>query len=177
MRRAKKRRRSGPPPFFNLLGLGCRKGASAKALIGAFCNAHSKGNDMSRLADRLLLACCASLLPLTAHAAGLSIYLRNYYTEYQVVRDCSDHANLSAEDAAAAKDAMAKIEAYYLGRDASINKDKLVKQAVSNKNQAFKMMKETSKVDAREFCRGSLNDLVSMVRDIEADAAPKKSGS
>jgi hypothetical protein len=132
---------------------------------------------MSRLADRLLLVCCASLLPLTAHAAGLSIYLRNYYTEYQVVRDCSDHDHLSAEDAATAKDAMAKIEAYYLQRDASINKDKLVKQAVSNKNQAFKMMKETSKVDAREFCRGSLNDLVSKLHEIDADAAPKRSGS
>jgi hypothetical protein len=177
MRRAKKRRHSGPPPFFNLLGLGCCKGASAKALKRAFCDAHSKGNDMSRLADRLLLACCASLLPLTAHAAGLSIYLRNYYTEYQVVRDCSDHDHLSAGDAATAKDAMAKIEAYYLQRDASINKDKLVKQAVSNKDQAFKMMKETSKVDAREFCRGSLNDLVSKLHDIEADASPTKSGS
>lgn len=124
-----------------------------------------------------LLACCAALLPLAAHAEGLSIYLRNYYTEYQVVRDCSDHANLTAEDAAEAEEAMAKIEAYYLSRDSSINKDKLVKQAVSNKNQAFKMMKQTSKVDAREFCRGSFNDLVGKVRDIEAGAPPKKSGS
>jgi len=72
---------------------------------------------------------------------------------------------------------MAKIEAYYLQRDTSINKDKLVKQAVSNKNQAFKMMKETTKIDAREFCRGSLNDLVNKLHDIEADATVKKSGS
>jgi len=123
-----------------------------------------------------LLACCAVLLPMAAHA-GLSVYLRNYYTEYQVVKDCIDREQLSAEDAAKAKDAIAKIEAYYMQRDASINKDKLVKQAVSNKNQAFKMMKETSKIDAREFCRGSLNDLVSKVHDIEANASPKKSGS
>ena len=132
---------------------------------------------MVRLTARLLLVCCGALLPLAAHAAGLSIYLRNYYTEYQVVKDCTDHAQLSAEDAAKAKDAMAKIEAYYLQRDTSIKKDKLVKQAVSNKNQAFKMMKETTKIDAREFCRGSLNDLVNKLHDIEADATVKKSGS
>jgi hypothetical protein len=132
---------------------------------------------MVRLTARLLLVCCGALPPLAAHAAGLSIYLRNYYTEYQVVKDCTDHAQLSAEDAAKAKDAMAKIEAYYLQRDTSINKDKLVKQAVSNKNQAFKMMKETTKIDAREFCRGSLNDLVNKLHDIEADATVKKSGS
>jgi hypothetical protein len=132
---------------------------------------------MVRLTARLLLVSSGVLLPLVAHAAGLSIYLRNYYTEYQVVKDCTDRAQLSAEDAAKAKDAMAKIEAYYLQRDTSINKDKLVKQAVSNKNQAFKMMKETTKIDAREFCRGSLNDLVNKLHDIEADATVKKSGS
>jgi hypothetical protein len=32
---------------------------------------------------------------------------------------------LTAADAATAKDAMAKIEAYYLQRDSSINKDKV----------------------------------------------------
>ena len=132
---------------------------------------------MVRLTARLVLVCCGALLPLATHAAGLSIYLRNYYTEYQVVKDCTDHAQLPAEDAAKAKDAMAKIEAYYLQRDTSINKDRLVKQAVSNKNQAFKMMKETTKIDAREFCRGSLNDLVNKLHDIEADATVKKSGS
>jgi hypothetical protein len=132
---------------------------------------------MARLTACLLFACGGLLPGLTADAAGLSVYLRNYYTEYQVVKDCTDHEQLSADDAAKASDAMAKIEAYYMQRDTSINKDKLVKQAVSNKNQAFKMMKETTKIDAREFCRGSLNDLVSKVHDIEANAAPKKSGS
>ena len=39
------------------------------------------------------------------------------------------------------------------------------------------MMKETTKIDAREFCRGSLNDLVNKLHDIEADATVKKSGS
>jgi hypothetical protein len=133
---------------------------------------------MVRLADRLVIACCATLLSLAAHAApSLSVYLKNYYTEYEVVRGCSDQAHLTAADAEMAKDAMAKIEAYYLHRDSAINKDSLMKQAVSNKNVAFKMMKETNKVDPRQFCRGSLNDLVSKLREIDADATPKKSGS
>src|SRR5262245_33601857 len=129
------------------------------------------------IACLLLTCCCPALLPVAASGASLSIYLRNYYTEYQVVKDCIDRDKLSAEDAVKAKDAISKIEAYYLQRDTSINKDKLAKQAISNKNQAFKMMKETSKIDAREFCRGSLNDLVNKLHDIEADATVKKSGS
>jgi hypothetical protein len=132
---------------------------------------------MARLTHRLILACCATLL-LGAHASpGPSVFLRSYYTEYQVVRDCSDQARLTAEDAAKAKEAMATIEAYYLHREPSINKERLVKQAIHNKNAAFKMMSETNKVDARVFCRASLNDLVSKVHDIDADATSKNGGS
>lgn len=133
---------------------------------------------MVRFADRLLVACCATLLSsLAAHASPqLSMYLKNYYADYQIVQDCSDKEQLTAADAQTAKDAMAKIEAYYLQRDASIDKARVLKQAASNKNAAYKMMKETNKVDARQFCRASLNDLVSKLQEIDA-AAPKKSGS
>jgi Tfp pilus assembly protein PilE len=119
------------------------------------------------------------LLSIAAHTGpGMAVYLRSYYTEYEVTLDCTEREHLSAADAAMAKDAMAKIEAYYLKRDSSINKDKVLKQAVANKNQAFKMMQETTKVDARQFCQASLNDLISKVREIDADAIPvKKSGS
>ena len=121
------------------------------------------------------MACCAGLLSLAAHAGpGMAVYLRSYYTEYEVTLDCTDQEHLSAADAATAKDAMAKIEAYYLKRDSSINKDKVMKQAVANKNQAFKMMQETTKVDARQFCRASLNDLISKVHEIDADAPGEK---
>lgn len=130
---------------------------------------------MSRFAYRLVLACCAALLPLAAHAAiSLSNFLKNYYTEYQVVKDCTARNHLSSADEAKAKEAIAKIESYYLHRDASIKKDSLMKVAVAHKNAAFKMMMETDKVDMRQFCRGSLNDLVSKVHDIEADAATTK---
>jgi hypothetical protein len=129
---------------------------------------------MSRFAYRLVVACCAASLPLAAHAAAkLSIYLQNYYTEYQVVTDCAGHAHLSAADAAKAKDAMTKIEAYYLRRDPSIKKDVLMKQAVVHKNAAFKIMRETTKVDTRQFCLVSLNDLIGKAHDILSGVAPK----
>src|SRR6185369_685119 len=176
MRRQKRRRRLTAPFFLTTRGDNAAEPPRPRRLYRRLCGAPEE-IVMVRLTLRLLLACFGLLLPLAGNAAGLSMYLRNYYTEYQVVKDCIDREQLSAEDAAKAKDAIAKIEAYYMQRDASINKDKLVKQAVSNKNQAFKMMKETSKIDAREFCRGSLNDLVSKVHDIEANASPKKSGS
>ena len=133
---------------------------------------------MSRLADRFLVTCCAILLPLAAHAAPqLSIYLRNYYTEYQVVRECAARNHLPDEDADTAKSAIAKIEAYYLRRNSSINKASLLKQAIKNKNAAFKMMTLTTKIDPREFCLGSLHDLLRKSRDIVADTAPPNGGS
>jgi hypothetical protein len=134
---------------------------------------------MVRFADRLLIACCATLLSsLAAHAAPqLSMYLKNYYADYQIVQDCSDKAQLTAIDEKMAKDAMAKIEAYYLQRDSSIDKARVLKQAASNKNAAYKMIKETNKVDSRQFCRASLNDLVSKLHEIDADATAKKIGS
>jgi hypothetical protein len=133
---------------------------------------------MFRLADRLLLPCCAILLPLAAHTSPqLSVHLRNYYTEYQVIKECAARANLPAEDAATAKAAIAKIEAYYLRRDSTIDKASLRKQAIKNKNAAFKMLSGTDKVDPREFCLGSLHDLLGKSRDIIADSAPEKSGS
>ncbi len=132
---------------------------------------------MFRLADRFLLPCCAVLLPLAAHTSPLSVYLRDYYTEYQVVKECAIRAHLSADDSATAKSAITTIETYYLRRDPAIDKASLRKQAVKNKNAAFKMMRDTNKVDPREFCLGSLHDLLGKSRDIVADSAPEKSGS
>ena len=113
---------------------------------------------MVRFADRLLITCCATLLwSLAAHAAPqLSMYLKNYYADYQIVEDCSNQAQLTAADAQTAKDAMAKIEAYYLHRDASIDKDRVLKQAVSNKNAAYKMRVCVSSMGTRQciVCQG-----------------------
>jgi hypothetical protein len=132
---------------------------------------------MFRLANRFVLPCCAVLLPLAAHTSPLSIYLRDYYTEYQVVKECAIRARLSADDAATAKSAITTIEAYYLHRDPAIDKASLKKQAVRNKNSAFRMVMQTDKVDLREFCLGSLHDLLGKSHGIVADAATEKSGS
>ncbi len=132
---------------------------------------------MFRLTDRRLVPCCAVLLPLAVHSSPLSIYLRDYYTEYQVVKECAARSRLSAEDAAAAKSAIATIETYYLRRDPSIDKANLRKQAIKNKTSAFKMIMQTNKIDLREYCLGSLHDLLGKSRGIVADTAAEKSGS
>jgi hypothetical protein len=133
---------------------------------------------MQRSAGCLLLASFAILVPLAAASAApsLSMFLKNYYTDYEIVLDCSGKSHLSAADAEAAKGAIAKIEAYYLNRDPSIDKARVMKQAASNKNDAFKMMKTQTAVDAGRFCKASLNDLVGKLREIEP-AATGKNGS
>jgi len=134
---------------------------------------------MSKLADRLILAAAVILLPLAAHAATqhLGPYLKTYYSDFAIVKECAGRRQLSAGDVDAAKAAIAKLEAYYLQRDPAIKKDVLSKQAVSDKNIAFKMMAETGKVDLRQFCRASLNDITGKLHDIEAAAPASKGGS
>jgi len=133
--------------------------------------------DMQRSTSCLLLASLAILLPLSASAAGnLSVFLKNYYTDYAIVLDCSGKSQLSPADAEAAKGAIAKIEAYYLNRDPSLNKDHLLKQAAANKNDAFKMMKTQTAIEAGRFCKASLNDLVGKLREIEPASAPGNAG-
>ncbi len=132
---------------------------------------------MFQLGNRFLVPCCAILLPLAQTSPHLSVYLRNYYTEYQVVKECAVRAHLPTTDAATAKSAITKIETYYLRRDAAIDKASLKKQAVKNKNAAFKMIGTTNKVDPREFCLGSLHDLLDKSHGIVADTAPQGNGS
>ena len=91
--------------------------------------------------------------------------------------ECSGKAHLTAADAEAAKSAIAKIEAHYLNRDPSINKEHLLKEAVSNKNAAFKMVKGQNQVEAGRFCKASLNDLVGKLRELDPVSATGKNGS
>lgn len=132
---------------------------------------------MFRLTDRYVLPCCAVLLPLAVHTSSLSVYLRDYYTEYQVVKECASRAHLSSDGASTAKSAITTIETYYLRRDPLIDKASLLKQAIKNKNSAFGMIMQTNKVDLREFCLGSLHDLLGKSHGIVADSTPEKSGS
>jgi hypothetical protein len=133
---------------------------------------------MPRLASRFVFCCCAALLSVSAQAAEphLGLYLKTYYTDYQVVKDCAAQHHLADDDVAKAKAALAKIEAYYVKRDPAINKDKLMKLAIQNKAIAYKIMRETGKVDVGVYCRSTLKDLMSKLHDIGAEAA-NKSGS
>jgi hypothetical protein len=137
-----------------------------------------RGTDMLRRAGHLLLVLSALVLPLAAHAApSLSISLKNYYTDYEIVLECSGKAHLTPADAEAAKNAIAKVEAHYLKRDPSIDKEQLLKQAVINKNAAFKMVKAQNQVEAVRFCKASLNDLVGKLREIDGASLAREGGS
>ena len=105
-----------------------------------------------------------------AQGANLSTFLRGFYTEYEVVKQCLKQAQLPPDDAETAKAAITKIESHYLQRDASINKDRLLKEAVANKDQGFKMVGATRKVDLRQYCQVSLNELLTKARELDDSA-------
>jgi hypothetical protein len=123
---------------------------------------------MRRSAGGWLLAGCVVLISQGAFAANLSASLKNFYTEYEVVKQCQEEAQLSAADADQAKAAMAKIETHYLQRDASINKDRLLKEAVVNKDEGFRIATRSLKSDLRQYCRVSLKELLAKAEEIDA---------
>ncbi|HYJ59806.1 MAG TPA: hypothetical protein VEW64_10775 [Methyloceanibacter sp.] len=128
---------------------------------------------MLRGAGGWLLVGCVVLVAHGAQAANLSVSLRNFYTEYEVVKQCLVQAQLPPDDAETAKAAIGKIETHYLQRDASINKDRLLKEAVANKDQGLKMVTATRKVDLRQYCRVSLNELLTKAEEIGASVKPQ----
>jgi hypothetical protein len=112
-------------------------------------------------------AVCAVLMSGSAFGMSLSAALKNYYAEYEIVLQCQQEAQLSAKDADAAKAAIAKIETYYLGRDSSIDKQHLLKQAVADKNEGFKIMARSGGTSGlRPYCRTSLHDLLVKAKEI-----------
>lgn len=118
-----------------------------------------------------LLAGSVMLLLQGALAGNLSVALRNFYAEYEIVVHCQKHAQVSAGDVERAKVAIAKIETHYLQRDSSIDKDRLLKQAVADRDEGFKIVTRSAKSDLRPYCRMSLNEL--LTKGEELDAAGK----
>lgn len=106
-----------------------------------------------------------------ALASNLSISLKNYYAEYEVALQCQLQNQLSPEDADAAKKAIAKIEAYYLKRDSKIKKDHVLKQAIADKNEGFRIMARSGDDGLRAYCRQSLHDLLTKADDISQVAS------
>jgi hypothetical protein len=103
-----------------------------------------------------------------ALASNFSTALKNFYTEYEVVKQCQIESQLSPADAGLAKGAIDKIEAYYLQRDASIDKAHLMQQAVANKDDGFRIATRNSNAgDLRDFCRVSLKELLEKAEEVD----------
>ena len=121
---------------------------------------------MRRGAVGWILAGSVVLISQGAFGANLSTSLKNFYAEYEVVKQCAQEAQLTAADAESAKAAIAKIEAHYLQRDASIDKERLLKQAVADKNDGFRIATRNKNSDLKYFCRVSLNELLAKADEV-----------
>ena len=111
------------------------------------------------------LACCVVLVSGSALAVSLSSSLKNYYAEYEIVLQCEEGEQLTEADADAAEAAIDKIEAYYLKRDSSLDTDRLIDQAVADKDEGFRIMARSGG-GLRPYCRQSLRELLSKAREI-----------
>jgi hypothetical protein len=105
-----------------------------------------------------------------ALGGNLSTSLKNFYAEFEVVKQCANEAQLTAGDAELAKAAMAKIEAHYLERDSSIDKERVLKAAVADKDEGFRIATRGSKSDLRPYCRVSLKELLAKAEEIEVSS-------
>jgi hypothetical protein len=114
-----------------------------------------------------LVAGCVVLMSQSALGAKLSASLRNFYTVYEVVKQCHEEAQLSSASAESAKTAMAKIETYYLQKDASIDKAKLLHEAVANKDDGFRIATRNTNSDLKSYCRASLKELLAKAEEVD----------
>jgi hypothetical protein len=119
-----------------------------------------------------LLAGCVVVMSHSALGGNLSVSLKNYYAEYEIVLQCEEQAQLSTAEADAAETAIEKIETYYLEKDSSIDKDHLLKQAVADKDEGFRIVTRSAKSDLRPYCRQSLRELLAKGEEI----APRGEG-
>jgi hypothetical protein len=111
------------------------------------------------------LAVCLMVLSGGALASNLSASLKNYYASYEIVLDCEEQSQLTTSEADAAETAMDKIEAYYLKRDSSIDKDHLLDLAKADKDEGFRIMARSGG-GLRPYCRQSLKDLLTKAEEI-----------
>ena len=116
-------------------------------------------------AGRWLVFGCAVVMSGSALAGNLSASLKNYYAEYEIVMQCEEQSQLTEADGDAAEAAIDKIEAYYLKKDSSIDKEHLLKAAIADKNEGFRIM-ERSGTPLRPYCRQSLRELLTKVEEI-----------
>ena len=119
-----------------------------------------------------MILACATVTSVPASAAiSLSVALKNYYAEYEIVEQCARAAQLTQEDVATAGTAIEAIEQYYFGRDKGLNKASLKRQAVADKNDSFKILERSGESGFRPYCQMSLNELVRKAREVGEPAA------
>jgi hypothetical protein len=116
------------------------------------------------------LAVCMVLMSGSALAGNLSASLKNYYAQFEIVVTCEEQDQLTTAEADAAEAAMDKIEAYYLKKDSSIDKDDLLDQAAADKDEGLRIMSRSGG-GLRPYCRQSLRDLLNKAEEIGAVAA------
>ncbi|MDJ0513521.1 MAG: hypothetical protein QNJ62_08775, partial [Methyloceanibacter sp.] len=99
-------------------------------------------------------------------AISLSVALKNYYAEYEIVEQCARQAQLTREDVETASTAIDVIEKYYFGRDQGLNKARLKREAVADKNDSFKILERSGESGFRPYCQMSLNELVRKAQEV-----------
>jgi hypothetical protein len=119
------------------------------------------------------LAAGAVLVSGGALGGNLSTSLKNFYAQNEVVQQCALVAQLTAADAESAKAAIVKIEAHYLQRDASIDKDRVLQAAVADKNDGFRIATRNSGQDLRFYCQVSLKELLDKAEEIDQSSKAK----
>ena len=108
---------------------------------------------------------CMVLMSGSALAGNLSASLKNYYAQFEIVVTCEEQEQLSTAEADAAEAAMDKIETYYLKKDSSIDKDRLLDQAAADKDEGLRIMSRSGG-GLRPYCRQSLRDLLNKAEEI-----------
>jgi hypothetical protein len=129
-------------------------------------------SEMRRVVGGWLLAGFVMLIGEGALGMSLSTSLKNFYAEFEVVKQCAEQAQLTTADADLAKAAIAKIEAHYLQRDASFDKDRVLKAAIADKDEGFRIATRNRNSDLRHYCRLSLKELLTKAEEIDPGTKP-----
>ena len=107
------------------------------------------------------LAVCLVSMSAGAVASNFSASLKNYYAQFEIVVACEE----SAASDVYKRQAMDKIESYYLKKDASIDKDHLLDLAEADRDEGFRIMGRSGG-GLRPYCRQSLRDLLMKAEEI-----------
>lgn len=119
----------------------------------------------------MVLAGVACVAAPAGAAISLSMALKNYYAEFEIVEQCARQSQLSKEEVDTAVTALGAIEKYYLGRDHDLNTARLKRLAVADKNDSFKILERSGESGFRPYCQMSLNELLRKAKEVGEPAS------